>query len=144
MTFIKSVCTETITADKDIIFGRLSFNPDLLLLLYGISHNNQLSNFQWHVISRKVMGMVMLLNWEDQTSVTSAKKIIEYFTSRYNFPIVIAADLNNHPVGIHRQIVNSVMALTLRVKFVFYQNAKVQDIKNVMATLLNTIIGIHP
>jgi signal recognition particle receptor subunit beta len=135
---------DTVMADEGTIFGRISMNQDLSLFLYGINDKNQIGDIHWHMFSRKVLGTIVLFKWGDQVSLAGTKKRIEYFTSEYNFPIVIAANSNGRNVKITDTVANYAIALTSKVKFIFYQNTDLTSMKNVLLTLINTVINLQP
>jgi signal recognition particle receptor subunit beta len=142
--FMKLICTDTVIADEDIIFGQISVNHDLSLFLYGISTKNQIGDFHWHMISRKVLGAILLFNWGDQVSLTDTKKRIDYFTSEYNFPIVIAAQSDGYSKKISTTLSHDAISLASKAKFVFYDKSDLISVKNILTTLINIIINLQP
>jgi signal recognition particle receptor subunit beta len=99
--FIKSVCGSIEIKNEVVSFGRLEIDEQLALHLYGISIENQNRSFFWDIVSRKMLGYVLIFDWDDQKMLDAIKPIADHFSQSYEAPIVIVAnikDQTNPPV----------------------------------------------
>ncbi|KAA3619683.1 MAG: hypothetical protein DWQ05_02870 [Calditrichaeota bacterium] len=92
--FLKSICEPLETINDNISFGRYKINEQLLIHFYGIfPEKDQLS---LDLISRKILGYIVLFRWGNVNSFRQAQKFADLFTTRYGANVVIAGQVENN------------------------------------------------
>ena len=138
--FIRSICKKIDIKEQSLSFSHFDINDQLALYLYGISVDQKSLSFD--LISRKTLGFVIIFNWEDKKALEITKPVIDYFSRKYNAPIIIVAnieDIKDPPIpnkffeleGIH---------LSPNSRFTFGQIDDPESARNVMILLINMLI----
>ena len=138
--FIRSICKKIDIKEQSLSFGDFDINDQLALYLYGISVDQKSLSFD--LISRKTLGFVIIFNWEDKKALEITKPVIDYFSRKYNAPIIIVANIKDKkdpPIpnkffeleGIH---------LSPNSRFTFGQIDDPESARNVMILLINMLI----
>jgi len=140
--FIRSICKKIDIRNDTLTFGRFEVNDQLALHLYGISVNTKNKSNPWDLISRKTLGFIVIFDWEDKNILDATKPIIDYFSTNFNAPIVIVANIKGkkdppipdiffQPDGI---------PLSPNSRFTFGQIDDSESARNVMILLVNMLI----
>ncbi|MFQ5708621.1 MAG: hypothetical protein ACE5HO_14285 [bacterium] len=138
--FIKTVCDEIKIQNDSLIFGKLAVNRQLLLHLYGLNisgHNLQLA---WDLVSRKLLGYIVLFDWNNLESYTAAKSTIDFVTSHYDLPLVVAANLNQPSKNVSGPLLNANISVEKQTYFTFCRIAEPRSAKNVLLILVDSVI----
>ncbi|MFQ5639769.1 MAG: hypothetical protein ACE5IR_17425 [bacterium] len=138
--FISAVCDEIVIETKSLIFGRLQINDQLLLHLYGAEIPEKESNPAWELVSRKLLGYIILFNWNSSESYSSATSTIDSLTDKYNLPLVIAADIKNGQTPVPNELLNAQMSLTEQGQFTFCKLSDPESAKKVLIMLINSVL----
>jgi len=138
--FIKAVCDEIVVENENLVFGRLQINEQLVLHLYGLEFTDKEIRPSLDFVSKKLLGYVFLFNWggQDYSEVVST---IDSLTSRYNLPLVIAANLQNGSTEIPSQILNVEFDLSSEGGFTFVRLSDLESVRNVLVMLINSVIS---
>lgn len=139
--FIKMVCDEVVVKTDKLIFGRLQINEQLLIHLYGLDLSDNRINPAWDLVSKKLLGYVVLFNWNNPDSYSTAKSTIDTLSSRYKVPIVIAANLRNGESEIPPQLINIDLNLAEHAELTFCRLTDPASIRNVLVILINSVIN---
>lgn len=139
--FIKVICDEVVVKTDKLIFGRLQINEQLIIHLYGLNLDAQKVNPAWDLVSKKLLGYVVLFNWNNPDSYSDAKSIVDTLAARYKIPIVIAANLQNGKSDIPPQLVNAELNLSPQAELMFCRLSDPASIKHVLVTLINSVIN---
>lgn len=139
--FIKVICDEVVVKTDKLIFGRLQINEQLIIHLYGLNLDAQKVNPAWDLVSKKLLGYVVLFNWNNPDSYSDAKSIVDTLAARYKIPIVIAANLQNGKSDIPPQLVNAELNLSSQAELMFCRLSDPASIKHVLVTLINSVIN---
>ncbi len=140
-SFLKSFCTEVTIADQDILIGRFPVTNDLVVYFYGISHYPDASLFAWDLIAKKMLGYIVIFDWNKNNSFQYAKQIIAFTTAHFSCPFIIAADLQNHPSNIPETATKPFIMLSNNCRFMFFRSNKPATVKKVVVTLLDILIN---
>ena len=137
--FIKAVCDEIVIENDVLVFGRLQINEQLIIHLYGLEFTDKEIKPSLDLVSKKLLGYVFLFNWggQDYSEVVST---IDSLTSRYNLPLVIAANLQNGSTEIPSQILNVDFDLSSEGQFTFFRLSDLESVRNVLVMLINSVI----
>ncbi|MDW7680489.1 MAG: hypothetical protein SCK70_07985 [bacterium] len=99
--FICSICKKIDLKNELVSFGRFYANDQLALHLYGVSIDAHQSSLSWDLMSRKMLGYVIIFDWDDKISLESIKPIIDSFEQMILAPFIILAniqDSDNPPI----------------------------------------------
>ena len=138
--FIQAVSDSIDIQDNTLTFGRLQINSQLVVHLYGLTIREHKLNSSWDLVSKKLLGYIVLFNWNNPESFSDAKSIIEFLTTRYSMPLVIAANLNNSTNLIPRELINFGINIADQEHFTFCKVSEPESIRRVLLLLLNVII----
>jgi small GTP-binding protein len=72
-------------------FGRITISDDVVLYLFGTPGQERFS-FMWETLSEGMLGFVLLVDADDQSSFEDAKSMIEFFRNMSDVPFVVAAN----------------------------------------------------
>ncbi|RMF68575.1 MAG: hypothetical protein D6743_03155 [Calditrichaeota bacterium] len=139
LEFIDAVCDELVFQTDKLIFGRLQVNPQLMIHLYGLELSDRLTP-SWDLVSKKLLGYVVLFDWENQQAYEAARANVESLSERYALPLVIAAALPNGHTEVPDQLVKAAFDLSEQGQFTFYKLSDPPSIKGVLVKLLNAVL----
>jgi len=138
--FIKAVCGEIVVENNDLVFGRLQINEQLVIHLYGLEFTDTEIEPALDLVSKKLLGYVFLFNWGRQDSYSEVVSTIDSLTSRYNLPLVIAANLQNGSSEIPSQMLNVDFDISSEGQFTFFRISDPESVRNVLVMLINSVI----
>ncbi len=138
--FIKAVCDEIVVENNDLVFGRLQINEQLVIHLYGLEFTDTEIKPSLDLVSKKLLGYVFLFNWGSQDSYSEVVSTIDSLTSRYNLPLVIAANLQNGSTEIPSQMLNVDFDISSEGQFTFCRLSDPESVRNVLVMLINSVI----
>jgi signal recognition particle receptor subunit beta len=93
--FIKSICKKIDIRNGVVSFGRFNANDQLGLHIYGISLDNKEKKLSWDLISRKMLGYIVIFDWEDQISLETIKPILDKLSDNLPTPVIVVANVKN-------------------------------------------------
>lgn len=138
--FIESACEEVHVHDDALIFGKRKINDQLVVHLYGLGRAEQYLNAAWDLVSMKLLGYIIIFNWNDPISYASAKSTIDFLTKRYDMPLVIAANLGDHGEPVPINLINAGINIDEQNYFTFCRMFDPDSVKKVLLTLMNAVI----
>lgn len=139
--FIKTVCDEIVVGTDDLVFGTLKINEQLVVHLYGMAIGDKDIRPSLDLVSKKLLGYVFLFNWSSQESYSQVISTIDSLTSRYNLPVVIAANLKNGSPDIPEQMLNVDFTVSPEGQFTFCRVSDPESVRNVLVMLINSVIN---
>ena len=137
--FVKTVCDEIVVENDDLVFGRLQINEQLVIHLYGLEFTDEDIKPSLDLVSKKLLGYVFLFNWDNQ-DYSDVIANVESLTTRYNLPLVIAANLQNGSTEIPSQMVNVDFDISTKGQFTFCRLSDPESVRNVLVMLINSVI----
>ena len=84
--------TTTVAMD----FGKIKIDDEHELYLFGTPGQTRF-NFMWEVLGEGALGVIVLVDSTDPTTFHEARRIINFFQSRYPIPMVIGANKQDLP-----------------------------------------------
>ncbi len=138
--FIKTVCDEIVVENDDLVFGRLQINEQLVIHLYGLEITDIEIRPSLDLVSKKLLGYVFLFNWGSQDEYSEVVSTIDSLTSRYNLPLVIAANLQKGSTEIPLQMLNVDFDISSEGQFTFFRLSDEESVRNVLVMLINSVI----
>lgn len=139
--FVKAVCDEVVLETESMVFGRLQINNQLVLHLYGLKLADGQPNPSWDLVSKKLLGYVVLFNWNQAESLAAIKPLVDALSARYDVPMVVAATLQNGQHAIPEQIINVDFGLAKQNEFTFCKLSDAASIKKVLISLIDQVIN---
>lgn len=77
-------------------FGRLQFNPNMALHLYGTPGQSRF-DFMWDILIRKAHGYMLLVAANQPAEFLNARRIVNFMNQRVNIPMVIGLTHSDCP-----------------------------------------------
>ncbi|MBN1349372.1 hypothetical protein JXJ21_08180 [candidate division KSB1 bacterium] len=143
-SFISSICPAQCEGDNKTCFGRLQINDQLMLHLYGISIDENIMTFAWDLVSKKMLGYILLFNWFDEKAISSISPIVDFLSSRYETVMVFAAytDQGNFPLP--EPYIDDGILIAPDNRLVFCRLDDSQSNRHIVISLINMIIEKLP
>ena len=104
----------------------------------------KLENFAWDLLATRMLGIIMLYKWNDDKSISNTEKIMDYYRSFLNVPCVIAGEIPENSTPIRSELFMDHLSLSLNTKMAFYRENDTESAKNVVCSLLDTLIEQTP
>ena len=84
--------TTTVAMD----FGKIKIDDHHELYLFGTPGQTRF-NFMWEILGEGALGVIVLVDSTDPSTFHEARRIINFFQSRYPIPLVVAANKQDLP-----------------------------------------------
>lgn len=140
--FIKSICTDVQNSNDNISIGRLKINEQLMLHFYGITIEKDVNSISWHLLSTKVLGFVVIFNWDNENSLEKITKILNFFSANYTTPLIIVAninDKNNIPLPFNVFEAKGIN-IESKSRFFFSEISNPSDSKKIITTIIDILL----
>ncbi len=72
-------------------FGRISIDDKHVLYLFGTPGQARF-DFMWDILGKGMVGLIVLVDSTDPSTFHEARKVINYFDTRYPVPFVVGAN----------------------------------------------------
>ncbi|MFQ5602595.1 MAG: hypothetical protein ACE5HS_04945 [bacterium] len=138
--FIEAVCDEIDVITDNLIFGRLQINDQLVIHLYGLELTDRELNPSWDLVSKKLLGYVVLFNWNESESYSDVKATIDSLVSRYKIPFVVAGILQNKQKMVPDKFMHVELNLAEHVQLTFCKVSDPKSVRQVLIMLINSVI----
>jgi len=140
--FIKSICKKIDIKNNLVSFGRFDVNEQLALHLYGIQIDKQSNGLSWDLISRKMLGYIVIFDWENKNSLESIKHVMDHFSNNQSTQIVIVANVKDilHPPIPEKFFEPNGINLSSNFRFTFCQIDNPESTRKIMALLINMLL----
>jgi len=147
---IKPLTTERKTTKKDekkvknlttvaMDFGKISIDEEHELYLFGTPGQARF-DFMWDILGKGALGIVVLVDSTNPETFHEARKIINYFESRYPVPMVIGANKQDLPNAWSPDMIKAALNLdTDDIPVVPVTATDKKSVKETLLTLLNEI-----
>ncbi|MBN1997465.1 hypothetical protein JW935_07940 [candidate division KSB1 bacterium] len=142
--FISQLCQDVKKTDQGILFANIDVDEDLALFLYGIVIENNPEFFEWDLLANKMLGYVALFEWNDDAAFPAVQTMISFLEDRFNVPVTIAACVDQEPENIHTKLFRHSFPLSWKDKFRFYKPSEKITVKNVLLSMIDTLIENYP
>ena len=133
----KTICEELFEDNEDMIFGFLPIDDQLQLNLYGIEWKNDAETYFWEGICRKILGIIVIFDWQDDSSVSKMKQILHFFETKFEIPIMTASMLNGNVEDLPVQLYRGGLPVTKESRFTFLDAQTPASIRELIVGLIN-------
>lgn len=139
--FIRSICRKIDIEQEAMSFAHFEINDQLALHLYGLSIDRQTKSLSWDLISRKILGYIIIFDWEDKQVFEATKPIIDHF-SYADVPIIIVGSIKDKkdPPIPEKFFQPEGILLSPNSRFIFSQINDSASARKVMVLLINMLI----
>lgn len=139
--FIAAICHELEINGEQLMVGRLAVNDQLMLHLYGLAAPNASENSSaWDLLTRKLLGYVVLFSWQEQASFEQIKPCLEQITARAATVLIVAANVAEADLPALEALRGKNLLVNTQGKFTFYQEADTESIRKVLLTLIDLLL----
>jgi signal recognition particle receptor subunit beta len=100
------------------------------------------SNTSWDLVSKKLLGYVILFEWQNEASIHKIKSTIDTIADRYTVPLVIAANINgnNSTNIIPQQFIDNTLELSKESQFKFFNVTDPESARQVLLVLIDALL----
>lgn len=138
--FIRNISDEVVIQTDDLIFGRLRVNNQLLLHLYGVNYVHGNHSPSWDLVSEKLLGYIILFNWERSEFYENVKTLVDDLTSKQSAPLVVAANVQDLNEAMPQEFMNIGINLASSCEFTFCDATSREGSKKALVILLDAIL----
>jgi len=139
--FIRALCEDVELNDRTMHLGRLSISDQLVLHFYGIHAGKNIPSFPWDLLAQKMLGCIVLFHWYSPESFEEAKYLIDFFTSRYQVPMVVAANVSgSDDFSVPERIYKGGIDITPEGKFTFCNTDDPASVRETVVNLIDIIM----
>ncbi len=146
---IETVKTEAKTTKKDekskkdhttvaMDFGRIKIDDDHILYLFGTPGQSRF-DFMWDILGKGMVGLVVLVDSTDPKTFHEARKIINFFESRYPAPFVVGCNKQDLDGAWDPQDIRTALDLDDDVQVLPLVAKDKESVKKVLLALLEEI-----
>ncbi len=135
--FLRKLSSLTEEFGKDVNFGLLPIDDQIVLHLYGVHWTRWAKSYPWELLVQKALGAFVLFDWEHPETVKEAEEILEFFQNRFDLPVVVASVLKSEAPGIRVQVYRGGLPLTKDSRFTFYSLDKPESLRQLVVDLIN-------
>ena len=134
--FLKKSSSVVEKFGRDVHLGLLPIDEQIVLHLYGVQWTRYAENYPWQLLVQKALGVLVLFDWDFPESVREAEKILEFFQTRFQLPVVIASVLKEAS-AIRIQVYRGGLTLTKNSRFTLYTPEKPESLRQLVVDLIN-------
>lgn len=136
--FIRALCEDVELDSRTMYFGRLSISDQLALHFYGIHAGKNIPDFPWDLLAQKMLGFIVLFHWYSPDSFEEAKYITDFFISRYQAPLVVAANVSGRDdFSVPERIYRGGIDIISEGKFTFCNTDDPPSVRGVVVDLID-------
>ncbi len=148
---IKTVRTERRTiaqAEKEVKeyttvamdFGKIRIDDEHELYLFGTPGQSRF-DFMWEILGQGALGIIILVDSTDPSTFHEARRIINYFQSRFPVPTVVAANKQDLPNAWSPEDIAVALDITEEdnIPIIGISALNKEDVKRALLTLLELI-----
>ncbi len=135
--FLKKLSSLTEEFGKNMNFGLLPIDDQIVLHLCGVYWTRWAKSYPWELLVQKALGAFILFDWEYPETVKEAEEILEFFQNRFSLPVVVASVLKDEAPGIRVQVYRGGLPLTRDSRFTFYSLEKPGSLRQLVVDLIN-------
>jgi len=119
-------------------FGRISIDDEHVLYLFGTPGQSRF-DFMWDILGKGMVGLVVLVDSTDPSTFHEARKIINYFETRYPVPFVVGANKQDLKGAWSVEDIRTALDLDEEVKVIPLVAKDKEQVKKVLLELLEEI-----
>src|SRR5262245_30067501 len=138
--FIASVCTQLEMTTPHFAFGRLPINEQLMLHFYGLAVQSEGQTSSLDLLSRRMLGYIVLFPWQDEPAFSKIKPCIDYLTTRHEAALVVAAHTSQARVLPSLVLMQEGMVVNNEGKLAFFEEDDPASARRVLLSLIDLLI----
>ena len=138
--FIASVCTQLEITTPHFAFGRLTINEQLTLHFYGLAVQSEGQASSLDLLSRRMLGYIVLFPWQDDPAFATIKPCIDYLTTRHEAALVVAAHTPQAGLLPSLAVMQEGMVVNNEGKLAFFEENDPASAKRVLLSLIDLLI----
>lgn len=119
-------------------FGRIKIDDEHTLYLFGTPGQTRF-DFMWDILGKGMVGLVVLVDSTDPATFHEARRIINYFESRYPAPFVVGCNKQDLKGAWSPDDIRTALDLDTDIKVLPLIAIDKNSVKNVLLTLLDEI-----
>lgn len=119
-------------------FGRIKIDDEHTLYLFGTPGQSRF-DFMWDILGKGMVGLVVLVDSTDPATFHEARRIINYFESRYPAPFVVGCNKQDLKGAWSPDDIRTALDLGEEIKVLPLVSVDKQSVKNVLLVLLDEI-----
>jgi len=147
---IKTVKTERKTSGSEsnvkdyttvaMDFGKIKIDDEHELYLFGTPGQSRF-DFMWEILGEGALGIIVLVDSTDPKTFHEARKIINFFQSRFPVPIVVGANKQDMPNAWSAEDVKAALDISEEegIPVIGLSAKDKEDVKKTLLTLLEII-----
>ncbi len=121
-------------------FGRITISDDLSLYLFGTPGQERFS-FMWETLSQGMLGFVILVEFNDQSSWEESGRILEYFKRVADVPYVVAVNTMGERVETSQlEEIRRALKVDGNVPFLICNASQKESVKEVLLALMDKVL----
>lgn len=139
--FITTICGRLEVEGEQLTVGRLTINDQLVLHLYGLPAPEAAQTPPaWDLLSRKLLGYVVLFAWQDEASFEHIKLCVEQITARAETALIVAAQAEAEQAPALEALRDKSVLVDQQGRFLFYQENDAHSVKQVLLALVDLLL----
>ncbi|WP_457642540.1 GTP-binding protein [Persephonella sp.] len=119
-------------------FGRITIDEDHVLYLFGTPGQDRF-DFMWDILGKGMVGLVVLVDSTDPSTFHEARKIINYFETRYPAPFVVGCNKQDLKGAWNPKDIRTALDLNDDIKVLPLIALDKESVKNILLELLEEI-----
>lgn len=138
--FIAAICMQLEMATPHFSFGRFAVNEQLMLHLYGLAVHAENRAPSLDLISRRMLGYIVLFPWQDEAAFAQVKPCIDYLTNRHDAALIVAAHAAPSQFPSAPALQQEGISLDSGGKLAFFEEDNPASAKKVLLNLIDLLI----
>jgi hypothetical protein len=135
--FLRNLSSLVEEFGKDVQFGLLPIEEQIVLHFYGIQWTRYAKNYPWELLTQKALGAFILLDWDFPETVAAAEEILEFFQAEFDLPVVVASVLKGNTPSLRAQVYRGGLPLTKNSRMTFYSLNQPDSMRQLIVDLIN-------
>ncbi|WP_297455065.1 ATP/GTP-binding protein [Persephonella sp.] len=119
-------------------FGRITIDDEHVLYLFGTPGQSRF-DFMWDILGKGMVGLIVLVDSTDPQTFHEARRIINYFESRYPAPFIVGCNKQDLKGAWDPKDIRIALDLDEDVKVVPLVAKDKESVKNALLILLEEI-----
>jgi len=128
---------ETTTVAID--YGKLTLDEDFVLYLFGTPGQARFRHM-WEILSRDMLGYIVMVDSTDPKSVEKAKEIIRIFSAYAPVPFIVAANKQDLEDAMPLEEIKEKLGLPPNIKVVPCKAIDKESVREVIIALAQTVL----
>ncbi len=138
--FISAICAQLEMTTPHFSFGRLPINDQLMLHLYGLAVHTENQAPSLDLLSRRMLGYIVLFPWRDEAAFAQIKPCIDYLSTRNEAALIVAAHAAHAQLPSAPALRKEAMTVDSDGKLAFFEEDNPASAKRVLSSLIDLLL----